>query len=266
MSDAKWPALAIQGIFLAANISFLLSGKNNVFIIASLSVLLILVIIQTFSKNVRFLYLYPVNNSIPTPSYDTFILRGLILASVYFFYIGATESFYSFHGLEIYQILIPIDSLFIAVVILFIILFPRLWDQYLERFNRNYINNKIQKYFFVNVQGNNIQIENPQLFFDNTIDKHFEHDSFFNKQTGHWLQFIYNFRYDAAEELWDSLLQFAYKWESINVGKRIHKGTPYYFWGVTCILNNDIDKGFLLMHQGLEEDKKTHKKTSKVIE
>jgi len=32
----------------------------------------------------------------------------------------------------------------------------------------------------------------------------------------------------------------------------------YYFWGVTCILNGNLEKGFLLMHQALEEDKKTH--------
>ena len=41
------------------------------------------------------------------------------------------------------------------------------------------------------------------------------------------------------------------------MSERIHKGAPYYYWGVTCILKEEIEKGFLLMHQALEEDKKS---------
>jgi hypothetical protein len=32
-------------------------------------------------------------------------------------------------------------------------------------------------------------------------------------------------------------------------------GAAYYSWGFTCILKEDFEKGFLLMHQGLYEDK-----------
>jgi|SRR5918996_1351579 hypothetical protein len=42
---------------------------------------------------------------------------------------------------------------------------------------------------------------------------------------------------------------------TINLSRgTIHKGSAYYFWAVTCILKEDLEKGFLLMHQALEED------------
>jgi len=37
----------------------------------------------------------------------------------------------------------------------------------------------------------------------------------------------------------------------------MHKGTPYYWLGVTAILNDDFDKGFLYMHNAFEEDQQT---------
>ncbi|OGA46105.1 MAG: hypothetical protein A3F74_10330 [Betaproteobacteria bacterium RIFCSPLOWO2_12_FULL_62_58] len=39
---------------------------------------------------------------------------------------------------------------------------------------------------------------------------------------------------------------------------RIHKGSAYYFWGMTALLADDLDRGYLLMHRGLEEDVLTH--------
>jgi len=44
------------------------------------------------------------------------------------------------------------------------------------------------------------------------------------------------------------------EWERTNPTKHIHKGTPYYFWGMTAVLGGDLDRGFLLMHQALSED------------
>jgi hypothetical protein len=53
------------------------------------------------------------------------------------------------------------------------------------------------------------------------------------------------------------VVQIATQWETLNQSKyRIHKGAVYYFWAVICILKEDLEKGFLLMHQALEEDKK----------
>jgi len=95
-------------------------------------------------------------------------------------------------------------------------------------------------------------------FFDHNDGNYHAHDAFFNNFTIIWRSFLNQRRFKNAEYLWDFALNIAYDWENKNQNKRIHKGTPYYFWGVTCILNGDLEKGFLLMHQALEEDKKTH--------
>jgi lipopolysaccharide biosynthesis regulator YciM len=59
----------------------------------------------------------------------------------------------------------------------------------------------------------------------------------------------------SAEQVWQLAVQIATQWETLNQSKyRIHKGAAYYFWAVTCILKEDLEKGFLLMHQALEED------------
>ena len=98
----------------------------------------------------------------------------------------------------------------------------------------------------------------PQTFFDQKVDDYGAHDEFFNGFTHIWGFFLNQSRFMTAGNLWRLALNFAYDWEEKN-NKRIHKGTPYYFWGVTCILNADLENGFLLMHQALEEDKRTHK-------
>lgn len=95
-------------------------------------------------------------------------------------------------------------------------------------------------------------------FFDQSDGNYYAHDGFFNNFTIIWRFFLNQGRFKNAEHLWDLALNIAYEWENKNQNERIHKGTPYYFWGVTCILNEDLEKGFLLMHQALEEDKKTH--------
>jgi hypothetical protein len=60
----------------------------------------------------------------------------------------------------------------------------------------------------------------------------------------------------VAEQIWQFAVQIAKEWDTLNQSKnRIHKGAAYYFWAVTCILKEDLEKGFLLMHQALEEDK-----------
>ncbi len=54
--------------------------------------------------------------------------------------------------------------------------------------------------------------------------------------------------------IFNEILKLVHEWEKKNPEKHIHKGTPYYFYGVSCILNEDIDKGLLLMHQAFQED------------
>lgn len=53
--------------------------------------------------------------------------------------------------------------------------------------------------------------------------------------------------------LWEWALQLIRDWEVIS-GKRLHKGSGYYFAGVRDIELGDLDRGFLYMHQAAEED------------
>ena len=62
--------------------------------------------------------------------------------------------------------------------------------------------------------------------------------------------------YIRAELVWERALEPAIAWEQANPGKFLHKGTAFYFWAVTALLRGDLDRGYLLMHQGLEEDKR----------
>jgi len=109
------------------------------------------------------------------------------------------------------------------------------------------------------IEEQNFLIQDPQTYFDQNLDNYGAHDAFFNQLTIPWQFFLNQGRFRAAEQLWNLALKIAYDWQSKNQNKRIHKGTPYYFCGVTCILNGDLEKGFFLMHQALEEDKETHK-------
>jgi lipopolysaccharide biosynthesis regulator YciM len=93
-------------------------------------------------------------------------------------------------------------------------------------------------------------------FFDESSEVKL-HDRFFNNFTILWQILIQNGSLFFAEQIWQLAVQIATQWESLNQSKyRIHKGAAYYFWAVTCILKEDLEKGFLLMHQALEEDKK----------
>lgn len=91
-------------------------------------------------------------------------------------------------------------------------------------------------------------------------DKQKQHDDFFGKFTNSWLPLIQQERYKDAEKVWAKALEITATYEAENKNS-IHKGTPYYFWGMTCILSGDLDMGFHLMHQALEEDKRNSKAT-----
>lgn len=94
-------------------------------------------------------------------------------------------------------------------------------------------------------------------FFDANKNSFIAHDKVFNNFTIIWNQFLGTQQFGQAENIWIFALGIAYEWEAKNTSHRIHKGTPYYFWATTCILNQELEKGFLLMHQALEEDKMT---------
>ncbi len=91
---------------------------------------------------------------------------------------------------------------------------------------------------------------------------HADQDAFFNRFTRIWLDLIRKCRYFEATNVWNIALNLAFQWEQKNQSNTIHKGTPYYFLGVTAILNNELEHGFLFIHQALEEDKKALKNES----
>jgi len=72
----------------------------------------------------------------------------------------------------------------------------------------------------------------------------------------HWLPSIKLNNHEEAEHLWQEVLTRTTDWEKIS-GIRVHKGTPYYFYAVTCLIKGNAERGFLLMHRALEEDVET---------
>jgi len=94
-------------------------------------------------------------------------------------------------------------------------------------------------------------------FFDNHVDDYSMHDDYFNNFTVVWNSYLSARNFDQAERVWGMAMEPAFNWERQNKGKRIHKGTPYYFWGMTSLLAGEIDKGYALMHQAVEEDVET---------
>lgn len=124
------------------------------------------------------------------------------------------------------------------------------------------MNEFFRKLYESHLSGTSLDINNFELetfnFYNKNINRFDKHDSYFSNYTILWRLYLSNGHLSIAEQLWDFSLNIAYKWEQLNSGKRIHKGTPYYFWGTTCILKGDYENGFLLMHQALNEDIKTH--------
>lgn len=96
------------------------------------------------------------------------------------------------------------------------------------------------------------QVAEPYLA--KTSPRSNEHNEYFNNFTIVWNLLLSGARFDEAETLWEMALDPALETEANNPGHEIHKGTAYYFWGMTAILRGDIDKGYALMHQAVEED------------
>lgn len=80
------------------------------------------------------------------------------------------------------------------------------------------------------------------------------HNAYFNNFTIIWRNFLSSGNFDEAERVWDMALSPVLKWEEVHPGQRAHKGTAYYFWGMTALQRGDLDKGYVLMHQAVEED------------
>ena len=94
-------------------------------------------------------------------------------------------------------------------------------------------------------------------FFASTPPPSSRHNEFFNNFTVLWNSHLAGGNFEEAESVWEMALGTALSWEQANSPTLIHKGTAYYFWGVTAILRGDLDKGYALMHQAVEEDIRT---------
>lgn len=95
-------------------------------------------------------------------------------------------------------------------------------------------------------------------YFDSAIDDSTGHDSLFNNLTFIWINYHQNGRLGEAQLFWHDILNIVQEWENTRQ-KRIHKGSLFYFWSQTSILQGQFDKGFFLIHSAYEEDVLTHK-------
>jgi hypothetical protein len=94
-------------------------------------------------------------------------------------------------------------------------------------------------------------------YFDRNAGAATAQDAYFNAFTIIWQSILDAGRLDHAEHVWKRALEPAQQWEQAHQGQQIHKGTPYYFWAMTALLRGDLDHGYLLMHQAVEEDIRT---------
>jgi len=83
------------------------------------------------------------------------------------------------------------------------------------------------------------------------------HDHYFICFTPLWNAFMAAGRLDAAEKVWELAFEPVKEWERAHPGELIDKGTLCYFWGATALLRGNLDRGYLLVHQSVEEDSRT---------
>lgn len=122
--------------------------------------------------------------------------------------------------------------------------------------NREFIH--LHQHFLTKQPFNYLELDiAAQKYFDSHPGDFVAHNAFFNNFTIIWRWLLELGYFGAAEEVWESAMAPAIRWESTHPSRRLHKGTPYYFRGMTVILRGDIARGFLLMHQALTEDVET---------
>ena len=95
-------------------------------------------------------------------------------------------------------------------------------------------------------------------FFDRANDDTSLHDRYFSILAGFINRHIQAGLWYKAETMWRSVIQPALDWEAQHPNRFIHKGTPFYFWGMAAIIRGELDMGYPLMHQALQEDIRTH--------
>lgn len=118
---------------------------------------------------------------------------------------------------------------------------------------------------------NNFKIASFDFFDHQDQDDWEAFDRFFNRFYNFWSEEHINlpFRvlknYDELQDIFDDILNLTHEWEHNHPSMKVHKGTPYYFYGMAAIKYGDIDKGLLLIHQAAEEDRRYGRTTSPAL-
>lgn len=108
---------------------------------------------------------------------------------------------------------------------------------------------------YINDQFDQTSLE----FFDRANDDTALHDRYFSQIAALINNtFFPRELWHRAENFWRRVVQPALNWEASHPGRFIHKGTPFYFWGMAAISRGELDVGYPLMHQALQEDIRTH--------
>ena len=109
--------------------------------------------------------------------------------------------------------------------------------------------------------------DTAKVFFTLRSGSYDAHDKYFTNFEIVWRYFLSLGRLGEAEHIWDLALRPALEWEQESrvSGLRIHKGTPYYFWGMTALLRGDLDRGYCLIHQAVSEDSATNPETYRTL-
>jgi len=55
---------------------------------------------------------------------------------------------------------------------------------------------------------------------------------------------------------WEQGIELVHEWETLR-GRRVHKGSGYYWAAVRDVVLGNLDRGFLYMHSSLDEDRRT---------
>lgn len=90
-------------------------------------------------------------------------------------------------------------------------------------------------------------------FFRSVAKGNADHQAYFNNFTIPWINLMAGGQLKLAEELWEFAILPVVSFEEQS-GTIVHKGSPFYWFGVTALRRGDVDRGYALMHQALDED------------
>lgn len=97
-------------------------------------------------------------------------------------------------------------------------------------------------------------------YFDsyiNNINSPAAHDHYFMCFSPIWNALLALGKLGMAERLWELAYEPVQQWEQDHPGELIDKGYLCYMWGGTTLLNGNLDRGYLLIHQAVVEDSRT---------